>query len=168
MSGCLSDAVLYTEKQRLRCFLVVCDFYIHRFCCFSVSFSVVWRMELEAILRQYLWLWVILGTVFVSVVISVIFILINKCICKQGRLKLQHICQGFMVVKSFACNNKTFYFFFFCSCTFPVLLHLLKCDTNASKQSENVLLMVNAYSASKDCLNQLKCKLNVQKTLKTV
>ncbi|CAB1352423.1 unnamed protein product, partial [Coregonus sp. 'balchen'] len=35
-------------------------------------------------LREHFWLWVILGMIFVSLVISLIFILINKCISKKA------------------------------------------------------------------------------------
>ncbi|CAK6964551.1 uncharacterized protein LOC116056118 isoform X1 [Scomber scombrus] len=38
--------------------------------------------------RQYLWLWVILGIIFVSVMISLIFVLINKWINEQGKLRI--------------------------------------------------------------------------------
>ncbi|XP_008426759.1 uncharacterized protein scimp [Poecilia reticulata] len=37
-----------------------------------------------ALLRKYIWVLVILGMVFVSLVISLIFILINKCISRKG------------------------------------------------------------------------------------
>ncbi|XP_026225670.1 uncharacterized protein LOC113168848 isoform X2 [Anabas testudineus] len=43
------------------------------------------------ILRKYLWLWVILGMIFVSVVICVIFLLINKCISRKGKHRISQL-----------------------------------------------------------------------------
>ncbi|XP_065819358.1 protein P200 isoform X1 [Labrus bergylta] len=42
------------------------------------------RMLMDA-LRKNMWIWVIVGMIFVSVVISVIFILINRCISRRAR-----------------------------------------------------------------------------------
>ncbi|XP_069001994.1 uncharacterized protein [Embiotoca jacksoni] len=41
-----------------------------------------------SLLRKYIWLWVIVGMIFVSGIISLIFILINKCISRRGNLRL--------------------------------------------------------------------------------
>ncbi|XP_027886156.1 uncharacterized protein scimp isoform X2 [Xiphophorus couchianus] len=41
-----------------------------------------------ALLRKYIWVMVILGMVFVSLVISLIFILINKCISRKGKHRI--------------------------------------------------------------------------------
>lgn len=47
-------------------------------------------MDIMELLREYLWLWVIIGMIFVTVVISIIFFLINKCLSKRGKLNHQH------------------------------------------------------------------------------
>ncbi|XP_038565292.1 DNA-directed RNA polymerase II subunit RPB1-like [Micropterus salmoides] len=44
-----------------------------------------------ALLRKYIWLLVILGMIFVSVVISLIFFLINKCISRQGKHRISNL-----------------------------------------------------------------------------
>ncbi|XP_071761319.1 uncharacterized protein scimp [Centroberyx gerrardi] len=36
------------------------------------------------LLRKYIWLWVIIGIIFVSLVICLIFILINKCLSEDA------------------------------------------------------------------------------------
>ncbi|XP_069574916.1 uncharacterized protein [Brachyistius frenatus] len=41
-----------------------------------------------SLLRKYIWLWVIVGMIFVSGIISLIFILINKCLSRRGKLRL--------------------------------------------------------------------------------
>ncbi|XP_042074226.1 ring-infected erythrocyte surface antigen isoform X3 [Haplochromis burtoni] len=45
-----------------------------------------------AFIRKYLWLWVVIGMVFVSVVISIIFMFICKCISrKRGQHKIHNV-----------------------------------------------------------------------------
>ncbi|XP_013764305.1 ring-infected erythrocyte surface antigen isoform X1 [Pundamilia nyererei] len=45
-----------------------------------------------AFIRKYLWLWVVVGMVFVSVVISIIFMFICKCISrKRGQHKIHNV-----------------------------------------------------------------------------
>lgn len=39
-------------------------------------------------LRKYIWVFVVLGMVFVSLVISLIFLIVNKCISTKGKLNL--------------------------------------------------------------------------------
>ncbi|KAM9728559.1 uncharacterized protein scimp isoform 1-T2 [Menidia menidia] len=43
------------------------------------------------LLRQYLWALVILGMIFVSVVISLIFLLVNKCISRKEKKRVFHL-----------------------------------------------------------------------------
>ncbi|CAJ1063395.1 uncharacterized protein LOC113168848 isoform X2 [Xyrichtys novacula] len=38
--------------------------------------------------RKYMWIWVICGMIFVSMVICLIFVLINRCISKKGKHKI--------------------------------------------------------------------------------
>ncbi|XP_012719745.1 uncharacterized protein LOC105927523 [Fundulus heteroclitus] len=51
-----------------------------------------------ALLRKYIWVLVILGMIFVSLVISLIFILINRCIFKKGKRQVLNL-QGRSDVK---------------------------------------------------------------------
>lgn len=44
--------------------------------------------ELMDLLRNLLWLWVIIVTIFAWIVISLIFVFINKCISRAGRWNL--------------------------------------------------------------------------------
>ncbi|XP_040908065.1 acidic leucine-rich nuclear phosphoprotein 32-related protein 1-like [Toxotes jaculatrix] len=43
------------------------------------------------LLRKYLWLWVIVGTIFLSVLICLIFLLINKCISRSGKHRISEL-----------------------------------------------------------------------------
>lgn len=43
-----------------------------------------------SLLREFMWLWVIAGMVFVSVLISLLFVLISRCISRGGFF-LQHL-----------------------------------------------------------------------------
>ncbi|KAK2828405.1 hypothetical protein Q5P01_019439 [Channa striata] len=51
----------------------------------------VFRKVSMDILRKFIWLWVIIGMIFVSVMIGLIFILINKCISRRGKHRLSQI-----------------------------------------------------------------------------
>ncbi|GAA6233511.1 uncharacterized protein LOC117955920 isoform X2 [Lates japonicus] len=44
--------------------------------------------------RRYMWVWVIVGVIFVSVVISLIFLLINKCISRGGKHRISQLERG--------------------------------------------------------------------------
>ncbi|XP_005458314.1 uncharacterized protein LOC102083076 isoform X1 [Oreochromis niloticus] len=46
-------------------------------------------------IRKYLWLWVVVGMVFVSVVISIIFLFICKCVSRKGKHKINHLKKEF-------------------------------------------------------------------------
>ncbi|XP_060941760.1 ciliogenesis-associated TTC17-interacting protein-like [Limanda limanda] len=48
------------------------------------------------LLREYLWLWVICGMVFGSVLIATIFFLINKWISKSGKHRVSKLQRGFL------------------------------------------------------------------------
>ncbi|XP_029030433.1 probable serine/threonine-protein kinase kinX [Betta splendens] len=48
-------------------------------------------MEAKEFFRKYLWLLIILGMIFVTVVISIIFILINKCLSKKGKHRIAQL-----------------------------------------------------------------------------
>ncbi|AWO99700.1 putative bifunctional lysine-specific demethylase and histidyl-hydroxylase NO66-like [Scophthalmus maximus] len=43
------------------------------------------------LLRKYMWLWVICGILFVSLAISFIFLLINKCLSRGGKHRVSHL-----------------------------------------------------------------------------
>ncbi|KAM3601201.1 uncharacterized protein V6R79_008898 [Siganus canaliculatus] len=45
----------------------------------------------QGLLRKYLWLWVLLGMVFVSLVISLIFLIINKCLLRRGKHRISNL-----------------------------------------------------------------------------
>ncbi|XP_071362030.1 uncharacterized protein [Trachinotus anak] len=47
-----------------------------------------------SLLRKYIWFWVIFGMVIVSLVITLIFILINKCLFKKGKHRLSQLQRG--------------------------------------------------------------------------
>ncbi|XP_031164112.1 uncharacterized protein LOC116056118 isoform X2 [Sander lucioperca] len=42
-------------------------------------------------LRKYLWLWVIIAVIFACGMISIIFIIINKCISRQGKHRISQL-----------------------------------------------------------------------------
>ncbi|KAL3970647.1 apoptosis regulatory protein Siva [Sarotherodon galilaeus] len=48
-----------------------------------------------AFIREYLWLWVVVGMVFVSVVISIIFLFICKCMSRKGKHEINHLKKEF-------------------------------------------------------------------------
>ena len=51
--------------------------------CIFWHFCLQWTRSPMALLREFL-LWVVLGMIFVSLVIGLIFVFINKCISKKG------------------------------------------------------------------------------------
>ncbi|XP_076607270.1 uncharacterized protein scimp [Chaetodon auriga] len=46
------------------------------------------------LLRKYMWLWVIAGMLFVCLVISLIFLLINMCISRGGKSRISQLHRG--------------------------------------------------------------------------
>ncbi|XP_034051557.1 chromosomal replication initiator protein DnaA-like isoform X2 [Gymnodraco acuticeps] len=47
-------------------------------------------MSME-LLRKYLWLWAILGSISVSLVIAIVFVCINRWLSRQGRLRITQL-----------------------------------------------------------------------------
>lgn len=66
--------------------------------CIFGLFCALWTRSLMEPLRHLFWLWVVLGMIFVSMVIGLIFFLINKCISKKGKyFQLHHYIRSIIV-----------------------------------------------------------------------